>query len=157
MKRHSNFPEVVVPDKFVIAVEVDPKPADMAPIIRGLTEFNASRADGEMPHYLLITLRDPDGSVIGGLVGATYLGWLQVQALWIPDSLRGSGYGKAILEAAELEAARRGCPRVFLETLSFQALPFYEKNGYKIFSKLTDFPPGGARYALTKNLDAAPA
>lgn len=157
MKRHSNLPEVVVPETYVIAVEAEPKSADMAPIIRGLTEFNASKADGEMPQYLLITLRDPGGSVIGGLVGATYLGWLQVQALWVSDSLRGSGYGKAILEAAELEAVRRGCPRAFLETLSFQALPFYEKNGYKVFSKLADFPPGGARYALTKDLDAAPA
>jgi hypothetical protein len=42
---------------------------------------------------------------------------------------------------------------VFLETLSFQALPFYEKLGYTVFSRLDDFPPGGARYALTKSLD----
>jgi GNAT superfamily N-acetyltransferase len=85
-------------------------------------------------------------------LGATYLGWLQVQALWVSDSARGSGYGKALLAMAESEAVRRGCLRVFLETLSFQALPFYEKCGYKVFSKLPDFPPGGARYALTKEL-----
>ena len=56
------------------------------------------------------------------------------------------------MREAEKEALQRGCPRVFLETLSFQALPFYEKCGYVIFSKLIDFPPGGARYALTEKL-----
>jgi hypothetical protein len=39
---------------------------------------------------------------------------------------------------------------------SFQALPFYEKCGYEVFSRLPEFPPGGARYALTKKLDAKP-
>jgi hypothetical protein len=57
------------------------------------------------------------------------------------------------MELAEEEAVGRGCTRVFLETFSFQALPFYEKCGYEVFSRLPDFPPGGARYALTKNLD----
>jgi GNAT superfamily N-acetyltransferase len=139
-------------DDYVLAVEAEPKPGDMAAIVKGLTEFNALNAGGETPHYLLITLRGAQGDVAGGLLGATYLGWLQVQALWLPDSLRGNGYGKALLRAAETEALRRGCPRAFLETLSFQALPFYEKCGYKVFSKLPDFPPGGARYALTKDL-----
>lgn len=146
-----------MPNDYSIAVEAEPKPGDMSAIVKGLTEFNAAKAGGEMPHYLLITLRDAQGAIAGGLLGATYLGWLQVQALWLPDSLRGNGYGKALLAEAESEAVRRGCPRVFLETLSFQALPFYEKCGYKVFSKLSDFPPGGARYALTKELEAPPA
>lgn len=144
-------------DDYVVAVEAEPKPGDMGQIIKGLTEFNASKADGEMPNYLVATLRNKDGGIAGGLVGATYLGWLQVQALWVADSIRGGGYGKALLVEAEQEAIRRGCPRVFLETLSFQALPFYEKCGYKVFSTLHGFPPGGARYALTKELPEEPA
>jgi GNAT superfamily N-acetyltransferase len=149
--------ETAVRDDYVIAIEAEPKAGDMMSIITGLTEFNASKADGEAPNYLLATLRDKEAKIVGGLVGATYLGWLQVQALWVSDSARGGGYGKALLTMAENEAVRRDCPRVFLETLSFQALPFYEKCGYKVFSKLLDFPPGGARYALTKVLAAVPA
>jgi GNAT superfamily N-acetyltransferase len=134
-------------------MENGPDQAVMAEVITGLTMFNATHANGETPNYLVISVREDDGAaVLGGLVGATYLGWLTVQALWVADELRGTGQGKAILQAAEEEAVRRGCPRVFLETLSFQALPFYERQGYKIHSKLADFPPGGARYALTKEL-----
>ena len=138
--------------EYVVTVESEPKPGDMSAVVKGLTEFNASKAGGDRPNYLLITVRDTDGSVVGGLFGATYLGWLQVQAVWLPEELRGKGYGSALMDAAESEAIRRGCPRIFLETLSFQALSFYEKRGYSVFSRLPDFPPGGARYALTKLL-----
>jgi GNAT superfamily N-acetyltransferase len=141
-------------DGIKIGVEAAMQPADMGLIVRRLTEYNASQAAGETPNYLTVAARDAEGNIAGGLVGATWLGWLVVHALWVDDALRGQGHGGALLRAAEQEAVRRGCPRVFLETLSFQALPFYEKLGYAVFSRLDGFPPGGARYALTKMLDA---
>jgi len=135
-----------------IQLEAELKPADMAVIVRGLTEFNARHSNGETPQYLFASVRDAAGTLVGGLVGATYLGWLQVHSVWLPDDLRGFGYGTSLMETAEKEAVKRGCTKAFLETLSFQALSFYEKLGYTVFSRLPDFPPGGARYALTKNL-----
>ncbi len=137
---------------YEIRVESKIPPAEMGQIANGLAAYNASKADGDMPNYLFVTIRGDDDKVAGGVIAATYLGWLQVQAIWICDELRGQGYGTRLMQAAEDEAVRRGCPRVFLETLSFQALPFYEKRGYVIRSTLHDFPPGGARYALTKQL-----
>ncbi len=135
-----------------IAIET-PENAGMGAVISQLTAYNARHAGGELPDYLFIAARDESGAVRGGLVGATYLGWLSVQALSLDDALHGHGHGAAILKLAEDEAVRRGCPRVFLETLSFQALPFYEKLGYQVHSKLEGFPhPAGARYALTKML-----
>jgi GNAT superfamily N-acetyltransferase len=138
--------------KYEVALEAKPHHGDMGLVVKGLTEFNKQHAGGEAPNYLLVTVRDDQGAVVGGLVGATYLGWLQVQAVWLPDALRGRGYGTELMAIAEQEAMRRGCPRAYLETLSFQALPFYEKLGYTVFSRLPDFPIGGARYALTKSL-----
>jgi ribosomal protein S18 acetylase RimI-like enzyme len=144
-----------MPDEFAIELQKDLNAADMGVIVKGLTEYNASKADGDMPNYLVLTVRGREGKVVGGVVGATYLGWLQIQAVWLPDALRGRGYGTELMRLAEQEALRRNCPRVFLETLSFQALPFYEKLGYTIASRIADFPPGGARYALTKLLGPA--
>ena len=138
---------------FTIALEAEPKPGDINAVLVGLTKFNAAQSAGEAPQYLLVSVRNTEGAMLGGLFGATYLGWLQVQAVWLPEDLRGKGHGSVLLDIAEKEALRRGCKQVFLETLSFQALPFYEKRGYAIFSELRDFPPGGARYALTKRLD----
>jgi GNAT superfamily N-acetyltransferase len=138
---------------FTIALEAEPKSLDINTVIVGLTKFNAAQSAGETPQYLLVSMRNGEGAMVGGLFGATYLGWLQVQAVWLPEDLRGNGHGSALLDIAEKEALRRGCKQAFLETLSFQALPFYQKRGYAIFSELRDFPPGGARYALTKRLD----
>jgi GNAT superfamily N-acetyltransferase len=138
-----------------ITLEAKPHPNDINTIVNGLFEFNQGQTGGATFEYLLATVRDGQGAVVGGLFGATYLGWLQVQAVWIPDSLRGHKYGTQLMALAENEALRRGCTRVFLETYSFQALPFYVKCGYVVHSHISDFPVGGARYALTKNLARA--
>jgi ribosomal protein S18 acetylase RimI-like enzyme len=130
-----------------------PAQADMNAVVMQLTEFNASKADGEMPNYLFIAARDDTGAIKGGLIGATYLGWLSIQVVSLDAALRGRGFGTRIMKLAEEEAIRRGCPRVFLETLSFQALSFYENNGYEVHRKLEGFPPGGTRYALIKMLE----
>jgi GNAT superfamily N-acetyltransferase len=137
-----------------IALEAEPKASDINVIVRGLMEFNRLQTGGASPEYLLATVRNSQGEVVGGLLGATYLGWLQIHSVWLPDELRGLNYGTELMGIAEGEALRRGCPRIFLETYSFQALPFYEKRGYTVISRLPDFPPGGARYALIKRLSS---
>jgi ribosomal protein S18 acetylase RimI-like enzyme len=136
-----------------IAIEAAPTPADMHIVVGGLVAYNASKSNGDTPNYYLITVRGQDGQVVGGLMGATYLGWTQVNAVWMPEALRGQGIGTRLMALAEQVARERGCPRIFLETLSFQALPFYEKLGYQVVSRIEGFPPGGVRYALTKILD----
>jgi GNAT superfamily N-acetyltransferase len=135
-----------------VALDATPDPAAMKVVVQGLTEFNLERI-GERPEYLVVSARDEGGQVLGGLFGATYLGWLSVQVVWLPETLRGQGLGRRLMEIAEAEAVRRGCPRVILETLSFQALPFYLALGYRVVCTLPDYPPGrGERYSLTKML-----
>src|SRR5437899_2447372 len=95
-----------------IAVESQPDPADMHVIIGGLSAYNASHAGGDTPRYFLVTIRDREGKVVGGLMGATYLGWTQVSALWMPDALRGQGIGTELMARAEDLARERGCPRM---------------------------------------------
>src|SRR4029079_10541505 len=98
------------------------------------------------------TVRNQSQEVVGGLVGATYLGWLQVHAVWLPQHLRGQGYGQTLLQLAEAEAISRGCMNATLETLSFQALPFYEKLGYQVFAQLPNLPNTESKYYLAKAL-----
>jgi GNAT superfamily N-acetyltransferase len=72
--------------------------------------------------------------------------------LWVSETVRGSGYGTALMQAAEREAVRRGVRNIFLNTFSFQAVDFYLKLGYTIFGELEDFPPGHKRVFLQKKL-----
>ncbi len=57
-----------------------------------------------------------------------------------------------MLEGAEAEAKRRGCRGVWLDTFSAAAARFYEKQGYKPFGIIDDYPPGAARHFLSKPL-----
>lgn len=121
-------------------------------IFSGLQDFNSLNSGGTKPEYVVITVRNDNNTVVGGLVGKTYIGWLYVQALWLPDDLRGRDFGSALLVEAEAEAVRRGCGNAWLDTFSFQALPFYQKFGYKVFAQLEDYPAGGIKYFLAKKL-----
>jgi GNAT superfamily N-acetyltransferase len=73
--------------------------------------------------------------------------------LFLPEDLRGAGLGSSLLRRLEAEARARGCLGVWLDTLSFQARPFYEKHGYALFGSIQDHPPGHARHFLFKRLN----
>jgi GNAT superfamily N-acetyltransferase len=75
---------------------------------------------------------------------------LDLSLLWVAEPLRGQGYRRRILQAAEEEARAQGCRGVFLSTFSFQARPFYEKFGYEVFGEIPDYPIGHAFYFLKK-------
>jgi hypothetical protein len=68
---------------YQIILESEPNSNDINALVKGLTEFNASKTDGATYKYLFATVRDSEGTLAGGLLGATYLGWLQVQVVWL--------------------------------------------------------------------------
>ena len=137
---------------YSIELETAPNPDDVHAIYDGLSAFNNQRAPHDNYAPLVLALRDPDGKVIGGLVGETYWSWLHVDALWLDESVRGLTFGTKLLQMAEQEAIRRGCRHVHLDTMSFQAQPFYEKQGYTVFGVLEDLPDGHQRIFLKKDL-----
>ena len=128
-------------------------PADMEFVHNGLRQYNAQFADSTY-RPLNIFLRDAAGAIVAGLLGHLYWGWLSVEILWVSEPLRGQGYGGRLLDMAEAEARRHGCKHVQLDTLTFQARPFYEARGYRVYGELEDFPAGTEykRYYLTKLL-----
>lgn len=99
---------------------------------------------------LYLTLRDADGEIQGGLYGATMWGWLLIDGLWVGEALRGRGFGRQLLEAAEVVAVQRGCRGAWLGTFDFQARSFYERHGYQVFAKLPGFPEGHTHFHLSK-------
>jgi GNAT superfamily N-acetyltransferase len=118
----------------------------------GIQAHNIQHAGEDHGKRLCIVLYGPDQEVAGGLIGETYWNWLYISLMWLRDDLRGRGYGRRILLAAEEEALQRGATDAYLDTFSFQAPGFYEKQGYRVFGELADFPPGHRRYFYTKQL-----
>lgn len=127
----------------------------MAALRAGLHEHSlpATGAAGFVP--LAAILRDPRGRLAGGVYGQVNWNWLHVNLLWVARERRGQGLGTCLLRAIEEAGAGRGCRNVHLDTFSFQAPGFYEKQGYEVFGVPEDYPPGQRRRYLRKPLQPA--
>ncbi len=137
----------------ILNVLDNPTPEDLESIRGFLAEHNLATA-GELNYKpLAIVLNDElDGSHLGGLRGCSYWGWLYVEQLAISPTVRGSGYGRRLLEAAEEVAKARSCHGIFLDTFSFQARGLYEKCGFEVFGQIDEFPQGHQRFYMLKRI-----
>jgi ribosomal protein S18 acetylase RimI-like enzyme len=63
--------------------------------------------------------------------------------------------GRALLQAAEAEAVRRGCTQALLLTHSFQAPAFYERLGYVRQATVPNYPHGYAQHVYVKQFTSA--
>lgn len=134
----------------------DPRTPDLSDfdaLRAGLNHFN-ERITGPLPRERLASfIKDEEGRVLGGIAGEIKWGWLHIEGLWVDERIRAAGWGTRLLAALEQAAHRRGITRIHLETTSFQALPFYQRQGYALFGELPDMPPGHITYFLKKLRD----
>jgi N-acylglucosamine-6-phosphate 2-epimerase len=102
--------------------------------------------------FLTIAARDVDKRIVGGLVANLQPGWkwMHLHRLWVEESHRGAGIGRLLVEAAEKEGRKRGCLNVAVDTFEFQARGFYEKQGYRVYAVLEDYPAGFRKFMLRK-------
>ncbi|HIF6319296.1 TPA: GNAT family N-acetyltransferase [Raoultella ornithinolytica] len=128
-------------------------PADQEELLAGLREYNLRYLDATQFADLGVYLRDDAGVMLGGLIANRKAKWLCIKYLWVSEASRGSGLGGELMRAAEKQAREEGCRHVLVDTFSFQALPFYQKQGYQLQMSLPDFPHVGmARHYLSKAL-----
>ena len=109
------------------------------------------------PAPLDLYLYDTGGTIVGGLLAVTLWNWLYVGDLWLAEPLRRQGIGRQLRAEAEQVAHARGCTAAQLETYSFQARGFYEKQGYHVVGEMRDEPPGMSHYWMRKDWGALPA
>ena len=97
---------------------------------------------------------DKDGKIIAGCDAYIYAwGCMYVDDMWVDENYRRQELGSYALQAVEKVAEERGCPIIWLGTWDFQARPYYEKHGYKVFTTLHDCPKGHTDYNLFKIID----
>lgn len=122
-----------------------------AAILSALKDYNINRFGPSDWQELVISLRDDEGTVTGGLCGHTARGWLYTRLLFIPETLRGQGLGPKLLSMAEEEARKRGCIGAYIDTMNPDALAIYQKCGYEIFGQIENFSDIGSLTYLKKS------
>lgn len=95
-------------------------------------------------------LYDASEKMVGGITGHSYWNIMHVDFFWIDESLRGEGQGTILLARMEEMAKKEKCKVIHLETFSFQAPKFYEKNGYTQFGKIENVPVENCDYFFFK-------
>lgn len=130
----------------------NPSEEEIAFVNSALAKFNEEKVGADNHELLNIVEYDDNNSIIAGILGGTYWGWLHIDILWVAEKCRKQGIGSKLLKAAEEEARKRGCHSVHLETMSWQAPSFYKKHGYKIISELENIPAGNKKFHLIKEL-----
>ncbi|QSZ57453.1 GNAT family N-acetyltransferase [Rhizobium sp. ZX09] len=129
---------------FVLSDAADPE-AEKA-IRDPLVAYNLARFGESDKRDIIITIRNDDNEVIGGLVGHTARGWLYVQLLFVPETMRGQGTASKLLAMAEDEAKKRGCMGAYIDTMNPDALRTYERYG---FTKIGSLGPLSSGQSIT--------
>lgn len=90
--------------------------------------------------------------ILGRIVGHIHWDHLSVELFYVSENTRGKGVGTKLLEQVEKIALEKHCKYAFLETMSFNAPVFYQKNGYYIMAQIDNTPAEGeTRYFMKKD------
>ena len=119
---------------------------------KGLVRFNRGQAGPLNYARTVMSVRDGKGRLLGGLILQSYWRESYIELLWLSARARGTGFGSRLLEEAERRARRRGSRLIHLNTYSFQAPDFYEKQGYRRFGGMSGSPQGESRHFYVKRL-----
>ena len=135
-----------------LELDDDPAPEDFRTVLDGVRTFNRAQTGHDRPQPVAYFLRDEAGQIVGGVQGSIWGRSVHIDGLWVDEKYRGQDYGSKLMKAIEDYAQSHAHPLVYLETASFQALPFYEGLGYEIFGELPEITPGHTLYFLMKEL-----
>ncbi len=124
-----------------IVYDPAPRPQEIDRLSEGINTFSVPAVGPSNRVNLTYFVKGDAGEILAGVHGNTDWGWLYISALWVDESLRGTGLGSALMAKAEALAIERGCTQAYLQTMSYQAPDFYAKLGYTVFAELEDIPP----------------
>lgn len=130
-----------------------PAKADIGFIYDKLHDFNTEYFGTLQQSEFCIFATGANGEYIAGLCGKIIFTIINIDYLWVSDSHRFNGLGKALIQEAEIEARNKGIKKLFVETYTFQAVEFYLKLGFNEVGRYTDYPKAGIdKVMLQKSL-----
>lgn len=138
-----------------ISSEPDASRSDADVVRMGVNRFNMNATGMAFVRDIALFVRDPAGTIEGGLLGYVWAEWLHITELWVSEAYRGRGFGGRLLAMAEQEAAACGARGALLNTFDFQAPEFYRARGYEALATLGGYPPGHTDYHMRKRFPEA--
>lgn len=132
-------------------LDIEPSDKDINEVRDGLIRHNTPFLEG-IPKSKVAYYAIKGDNKVGGIIADLWGNWLLIKFLWVDDSMRGKQVGSELLQLVEKYAQSQGCTSSLVDTLSFQAKPFYEKHGYQCQMVLENYPLDSSLAFLTKSL-----
>lgn len=126
-------------------------PADREAMVSPLEGYSMEKGFPWNPTGVFLVLRNDDGAISGGLIGSILWEWLRIEILAVDSTLRGQGWGRRLVEAAESLATEAGCRGAWVDTFTFHSPEFYRRLGYGEFGRIDDYPRGQSRLFFSKH------
>lgn len=117
-----------------------------------IAEYNWQNWEVSERKPLAVQMKNEQGDVIAGATARSFGDWLLLDYLWVSEELRGQNIGSKLLAHVEATGKSRGCVKCILDTLDFQAKPFYERHGYEVQWTQEGYPKTGCKYFMVKEL-----
>lgn len=88
----------------------------------------------------------------GAIAVEIFWGALHIKFLFVEEPFRGRGLATQLMEHGLTYGYEKECPFAFVETMSFQALEFYQKLGFELEYTRDGYSHGTAFHYLKKTL-----
>ncbi|TIP49314.1 MAG: GNAT family N-acetyltransferase, partial [Mesorhizobium sp.] len=132
--------------------EHDLSAAEIDAIEGRLYDHNRQAVGQSDAEGLGFVIRDEAGCIVGVAAGYSWAGTSELKQMWVDQSHRGRGYGRALLRAFIAEAKIRAVRRIWVQSYDFQAPSMYEKAGFIRVAEFPDWPEGHSNVILCKTL-----
>jgi len=137
-----------------------PTPEEITRIREEVDRFNQVATDGRFYFpgtedsglAFDLAVRDPSGTIVGGINVSSILGVMWLEVLWIAEPYRRRGLAGWLVLEAERAAYERGCVGAGTWTFDWQGADFYPRIGYALRGIYDGYPAGMTEHVLTKRL-----
>lgn len=124
-----------------------------AKLSSGIKDYAFEKKGHQPIETFAISLRDEGNEMKGGCNGVLYYGCLYIDQLWLEKMVRGHGFGKQLMEAAETLGKEKECLFSTVNTMDWEALDFYKKLGYFVEFERKGYHKNSIFYFLRKDFD----
>jgi len=145
-------PGLLVDRPYSLVVEDSPEPADLALLEERVAVAAITAAGLGDDEEFAVFAREDDGRIVAGISGIAWGGCCELQAMWVDESLRRRGLGRALMAGAEAQARRRRCALVHFRAYDLLASNLYERLGYTTAGVIEGCPAGSAARWFRKDL-----
>lgn len=91
-------------------------------------------------------------SLAGAIVVERFWNALHIKYVYVDEHYRNQGLGTRLMQRAVRYGSEQNCPFAFVETMSFQALDFYQKMGFELEFTRSGYAHGTLFHYLSKRL-----